>query len=308
MLNNFTEKSKVKIVTILGLVLILTHLNSAQNLENSYFPLAIGNRWDYYSSNWCHGGVLQTDTFSVEVIEQINFKTERDYYILSNNTIFETKYLSLENDSLYYFNTEDSVDCLMFVFNKSFYGYYYSCKFDPLDFCDELHENWFGWEDTQQYHITYSNSYKFSKKFGYLGKWDISGGICEHTISLSGCILSGEIFGNLAVTVEDNMHLKNGYNLIQNYPNPFNPNTTIHYSISKQSFVTLKVYDLLGREVATLINEEKQAGNYEVEFDGSNLPSGVYFYQLRVSALQSKDGKANIPNRVRDRALLKQRK
>ena len=61
------------------------------------------------------------------------------------------------------------------------------------------------------------------------------------------------------------------------------------------TFVTLKVYDLLGREVATLVNEEKPTGIYEIEFDGSDLPSGVYFYQLRVSALQSKDGKANDP-------------
>ena len=75
------------------------------------------------------------------------------------------------------------------------------------------------------------------------------------------------------------------YVLKQNYPNPFNPSTTIKYQIPELSFVTLKVYEVLGNEVATLINEELPAGKYEVEFSTSSikrlLPSGVYFYQLQ---------------------------
>ena len=70
------------------------------------------------------------------------------------------------------------------------------------------------------------------------------------------------------------------YKLFQNYPNPFNPATNIRYQIQKSSFVNLRVYDLLGREVATLANEKLNAGEYEAAFDGSNLPSGVYFYKL----------------------------
>ncbi len=82
---------------------------------------------------------------------------------------------------------------------------------------------------------------------------------------------------------EENSELNSilNYSLCQNYPNPFNPNTNIQYEISSKQFVTLKVYDVLGNEVATLVNEEKPAGNYEVEFDASNLSSGVYYYQLR---------------------------
>lgn len=68
--------------------------------------------------------------------------------------------------------------------------------------------------------------------------------------------------------------------LFQNYPNPFNPTTVISYRLSANSFVNLKVYDILGREVAILVNEIKQAGNYEVKFDGSKLTSGVYFYKM----------------------------
>ncbi len=80
--------------------------------------------------------------------------------------------------------------------------------------------------------------------------------------------------------------------LLTAYPNPFNPSTTISWQSPVGSWQTLKIYDVLGNEVATLVDEYKPAGSYEVEWNASGLPSGVYFYQLLVSALQSKDGKA----------------
>jgi Subtilase family/Secretion system C-terminal sorting domain len=70
--------------------------------------------------------------------------------------------------------------------------------------------------------------------------------------------------------------------LHQNHPNPFNPSTTIKYSISKQSKVILKVFDLVGSEVVTLINKEQSQGNYQIEFEASDLTSGIYFYRLQV--------------------------
>ncbi len=74
------------------------------------------------------------------------------------------------------------------------------------------------------------------------------------------------------------------YSLSQNYPNPFNPSTTISYSIPESGQVQLNVYDVLGREVAVVVNKEQAVGSYEVEFDASELNSGVYFYQLRTSS------------------------
>jgi hypothetical protein len=70
------------------------------------------------------------------------------------------------------------------------------------------------------------------------------------------------------------------YELYDNYPNPFNPATTINFQIPKDGYVTLKVYDILGREVATLVNEEKKAGSYSYKFDASELSSGVYIYKI----------------------------
>ena len=77
--------------------------------------------------------------------------------------------------------------------------------------------------------------------------------------------------------------------LYQNYPNPFNPKTKIGFRIAESGFVSLKVYDVLGEEITTIINEEKSAGNYEVEFDANNLPSGIYFCRLKAgSYIQTK--------------------
>jgi len=75
-------------------------------------------------------------------------------------------------------------------------------------------------------------------------------------------------------------NLPKTYSLAQNYPNPFNPVTKINFAIPKQGFVTLRVYDVLGREVSTLVNEVKQVGTYSVDFDASYLSSGVYFYRI----------------------------
>ena len=87
--------------------------------------------------------------------------------------------------------------------------------------------------------------------------------------------------------VEDNNQFipVNGFALLQNYPNPFNPSTRIQYQVTSFSHVSLKVYDVLGNEIATLVDEYKPAGIYEVEFNSvssiQNLTSGIYFYQLK---------------------------
>jgi aminopeptidase N len=88
----------------------------------------------------------------------------------------------------------------------------------------------------------------------------------------------------------DESNIPEEYSLSQNYPNPFNPSTTIKYSVAADAnfasttLVQLKVYDVLGNEIAVLVNEEKQAGNFQVEFDASQMPSGIYFYQLKAGS------------------------
>jgi cyclophilin family peptidyl-prolyl cis-trans isomerase len=84
-------------------------------------------------------------------------------------------------------------------------------------------------------------------------------------------------------SVDENKNLFT-YNLEQNYPNPFNPVTVIKYQLAKPGFVTISIYNILGMEIAKLVNEEKSAGSYEVEYDATHLSSGIYFYRLQTDS------------------------
>ena len=112
-----------------------------------------------------------------------------------------------------------------------------------------------------------------------------------YTDGLAGCTMTGgtaqanrpnvcfEIQSPVGITQNGN-NIPTEYALSQNYPNPFNPTTNIKFDLPKQGFVSLKVYDVVGKEVATLVNEVKSAGSYIVGFNGTELSSGVYFYRL----------------------------
>jgi len=112
-----------------------------------------------------------------------------------------------------------------------------------------------------------------------------------YAVGENGTILRTTNGGEPITKVDDDTKSKLTFQLYQNYPNPFNPSTKIKYSIpqtdnpllggARGGLVTLKVYDVLGNEIATLVNEELPAGEYEVEFDGTGLPSGIYFYLLK---------------------------
>jgi hypothetical protein len=100
--------------------------------------------------------------------------------------------------------------------------------------------------------------------------------------------------------IKDSENLLNNYSLSQNYPNPFNPNTKIKFNVAEAlnastTNVLLKVYDILGNEITTLLNEQKPPGTYEIEFNAQNLASGVYFYQINIGSF----------NQVRKMLLLK---
>ncbi len=87
----------------------------------------------------------------------------------------------------------------------------------------------------------------------------------------------------VVLSVDDEGKVPDGFYLFQNYPNPFNPGTSISYKVSEPSFVTIKVFNIIGQEVKSLVNEFKQSGQYNIQFDGTGLTSGVYFYKLEAN-------------------------
>lgn len=101
---------------------------------------------------------------------------------------------------------------------------------------------------------------------------------------LRGCVINGKAYGDTSyiVSVDDEPNEYLNFKLYQNYPNPFNPATNIEYELKEYEYVNLSVYDLLGNEIALLVNEEKYPGKYSTKFFGNNLASGIYFYKLTI--------------------------
>ncbi|MEJ2196366.1 MAG: T9SS type A sorting domain-containing protein [Ignavibacteriaceae bacterium] len=96
--------------------------------------------------------------------------------------------------------------------------------------------------------------------------------------------INGVEYGELVTTTNEALIKINNYTLNQNYPNPFNPTTTINYSIPQRSLVIIKIFDIIGNEVETLVNEEKPMGMYETNLNAINLASGVYFYRIQAGS------------------------
>jgi hypothetical protein len=120
---------------------------------------------------------------------------------------------------------------------------------------------------------------------------------------LTGAIVNGVIYGSIRTSVDKKENMVRNLVLEQNFPNPFNPSTSISFSLPKSSFVTLKIYSLLGQEVATLVKEVLQPGLYKKQWTAVNLSSGIYFYQLR--SLYTEGGQAAQSIQTKKLILLK---
>jgi len=114
----------------------------------------------------------------------------------------------------------------------------------------------------------------FAKNIGMLGSGE--------NFWIDSAYVSGFSYSNITDIKNEDKPINDKFILSQNYPNPFNPVTTIDYSLTKSDFVTIKIYDYLGREIKTLISENKSRGNYSMQFNGSNFASGIYFYKLQI--------------------------
>ncbi|MBZ0203527.1 MAG: T9SS type A sorting domain-containing protein [Ignavibacteria bacterium] len=123
---------------------------------------------------------------------------------------------------------------------------------------------------------------------GYVKGIGIAGGGygsvgCQNSSQLLGCVINGVVYGDTGFIVGINQissEVPEQFSLSQNYPNPFNPTTHIGFRIAEFGLVRIIVFDAIGREVQTLVNQDLSMGTYEVDFNGTNLPSGVYYYML----------------------------
>ena len=186
----------------------------------------------------------------------------------------------------------------------------YSSTYDANNNQTEfLYQNWDDsvWINSYMYLYTYNENNKLTETIHKT--WEVSAWVNfirtlfisygnNNLIEILGYIWDDSVWVNYirdlyiyipVTTVNENLIFVNSYNLSNNYPNPFNSSTKINYSIPERSIVSLKVFDLLGREVVEIVKGEIEAGTYDINFSPPNLPSGVYFYQLQAgSFLQTK--------------------
>jgi len=285
--------TKIKLHFAVFVVLIsLAHFSSYSQTQpnSSLFPLSLGNKWIYESTDHTYSDTTTVvDTQSVDgklyyaVKENSNLY---NWFRLDNNEVYivDTAAVHLDPSNLkefllYDFSTDIGTKWFVPVKNYNIY----------CDYADTISLISKNDVITTQLEV-FSNCYCFlhqlpCRDYGRYKEWFAEGvgrvSYKRETIhGLEDLVLT---HSNIITYIPeyDNLYSIKLHVILQNYPNPFNPTTTISWYSPVSGQQTLKIYDILGNEITTLVNEFKPAGNYEVMFDGSNFPSGVYYYRLQ---------------------------
>jgi len=262
------------LIKIFVLILLSFSNPNAQHL----FPLHVGDKWLYRT---------YVNTYPVySIVCDTLMSNGKHYFRMANNQSLPELYRQA-GDSVFSFNTLLKKEYLIFNFNANV-GDTISClQFVPEMLTQVITLFSKGTNEilnVNRSSFTFWLQYPELTEGSYLITITDSLGITYYggeggEQNLAGAIINNIQYGNL-VHVKIPTEIPSNFYLAQNYPNPFNPATTINYSLPKSSFVTIKIYDILGRDVTTLVNENKPIGNYSIQLNASKLVSGVYFYRM----------------------------
>ncbi|MBK8553738.1 MAG: T9SS type A sorting domain-containing protein [Ignavibacteria bacterium] len=282
---------------LITLFLIINSYSFAQDTGSvKYLPLRTGNAW-YYKTTY--SPIPFPPTFHKESIETDSLINGKEYFkhiLIRNSQIWNTQFIRIDSSNGNLLVYSPGNGCGSYANDKiidslaSSPGNQISCFYQNLSTrrCISVSvQSVFGLtsETKEFYHDGLTIEYKeYAKNFGVISSCSGEPPPCTGFTNLIGCRIDGVIYGdtNLTNITLVNSSIPERFSLEQNYPNPFNPVTNLEFGISKLGFVSLKLYDALGKEVKLLVNEIKPAGNYVVEFDGSDLPSGIYFYKTTI--------------------------
>jgi hypothetical protein len=275
---------KTIIITLVTNFLLVTTLFSWDSTAAKFYPLAIGNTWSYHHINWGMMGnsciVFQSEYYVVKRIVSDTVMPNGKIYFKFNNGNFERIDSASMNVYRYHPSGERILDSLLARKNDYFRSYR-SGIFANHQVIDTNTEFFAG--TSRRGKQINGNSIVSHMYFLVYGIGLYSEKYCEFggsTDTLYGCIINGIQYGQISAISSQKGSIPYKFTLSQNYPNPFNPKSNIKFQIAKSGYVKLVVSDALGKEVSVLVNEQLQPGTYEVEWDGTYFPSGVYFYKL----------------------------
>jgi hypothetical protein len=282
--------------SILGFLMLVVTLPSA-NLRaqdsTDYFPLHVGDFWRYKGDEQPWASTKATDTISIN---------GNKYYILSGILVWswtvpypDTVRLRADSNVVFYRNGSDHLFYRLNAAVGDTWSYSLQTPSLTIEHVVTLAADLDSFQIKQgpllgTYHrvkVFFNDTPNYSDGWSYDYLAPGLGLIFRDTYLdrrvLYGATIGGELYGDTSTTDIKLTHapIPSNFKLLQNYPNPFNPSTTIGYQVPINSFVVLKVFDILGREVQSLVNERQSAGNHYVRFSAANLPTGVYFYRLQ---------------------------
>jgi len=306
-----------KIILILINIILSSNVYSQDTSIVKFFPLKIGNVWIYQGNGYgVNGGICKIIVKTkVKIINSININAHKYFYFsdttrlisgggpscITCGAIFsDTLRIDSINGDIYkysnpgcnYLNHEIMEDSLKAHLQDTVKS---GCNSISHYICSDtaLH-SFFG--VMRQYRSFDLNGGEVGFERSFVKNLGIGSYSCcvmnaYYIATLVGCVLDGVVYGDTSFITRIrriSSDIPKTFSLYHNYPNPFNPTTKIKFNIasnvkSETSNVKLVVYDILGKEVATLVNESLSLGTYEVEFDGNNYASGVYYYTLKTN-------------------------
>jgi len=256
------------------------------------YPLKIGNTWVYNNYPGTKKYTVVDDSVMIDSVYYYHINYQND----GNHQAF-SRYCRRVND-FYRLRLRGGLEGQEEIYYRqgAYVGEVWDQPYDSLSYTEVLDSslaNVLGQLmivrrlEVNSYNLLVRNYEFFTEEIGYLARIDFWG---YTTQSILGCLVNGIVYGDTSfylTNVNNIIEPVEEFRLHQNYPNPFNPSTTIKFELPQSSLVSLKVYDVLGNEVATLVKDELTAGIHSVEFNAESFPSGTYFYRLQSNIFAS---------------------